>query len=551
MSSFYSISSVSPSYASALPSVPLGENPGTQNAAQQWLAQNPGATAQDIIDWAYASGGDTYAGAGQLLQQLGIDINQLIANRQAPASSIIGGGSADDASGSGTATAASSNYTVQSGDTLSAIADDVRNGLQDVVNYGKDKANDIWGGLKNGDGIIKDWFNQAKNNLSPEKLWLDQIKKLNSEDDSCKLTAGGNASFETLTADGEGSIEVERNADGKGYTVRAGGKLGVGVDASLAKASGAADVGAEAMARGGAYVEYTFDTPEEAAKAAGILTMSASPALEAAIALGGKPNEDAKFLTDHISAIELGGEIAGKLEAEAGLVAGLEGNATVNGYARIEFEKNTKGENKPAYLVLGGKGEVKLDAHAGLGVKGEDSKGKEGEFSMEALGADGTATVTMEQRFKLDPSKFSVSNLLSDPLNTLKGFTNFPKSEVSLDLKLEGKLNTSLLNIPGVPNDGGICLDLSLSGEFDKVCSKNVVSSLVKGDFSGAFQELGPEVNVNMTTSKVSNVELDQDLSLKVGGTGGGVDVKAQRTDYEQISSKTGTLDEVVKVIFG
>jgi len=92
MSFFYSMSSGSQSYSSALLSVPLGENPGTENEAQQWLAQNPGATAQDIINWGYDNGGDTYAGAGQFLQQFGIDINQLVANRQAPASSIISGG---------------------------------------------------------------------------------------------------------------------------------------------------------------------------------------------------------------------------------------------------------------------------------------------------------------------------------------------------------------------------------------------------------------------------------------------------------------------------
>ena len=105
----------------------------TQNAAQQWLAQNPGATAQDIINWGYDNGGDTYTGAGQFLQQFGIDINQLVANRQAPASSIIGGGSAGDTSGGGTATAASSNYTVQSGDTLSGIAAAYGVSLQSLI----------------------------------------------------------------------------------------------------------------------------------------------------------------------------------------------------------------------------------------------------------------------------------------------------------------------------------------------------------------------------------------------------------------------------------
>jgi len=73
----------------------------TQNAAQQWLAQNPGASAQDIINWGYANGGNTYAGAAQFLKQFGIDINQLVANRQAPASGIVNGSSSSGGGGDG------------------------------------------------------------------------------------------------------------------------------------------------------------------------------------------------------------------------------------------------------------------------------------------------------------------------------------------------------------------------------------------------------------------------------------------------------------------
>jgi len=70
-----------------------------QNAAQQWLAQHPGASAQDIINWGYANGGNTYAGAVKFLKQFGVDMRQLVANRQAPASGIIGGGASASSSG--------------------------------------------------------------------------------------------------------------------------------------------------------------------------------------------------------------------------------------------------------------------------------------------------------------------------------------------------------------------------------------------------------------------------------------------------------------------
>ena len=70
---------------------PEANTQNTAAAAQQWLAQNPDASAQDIINWGYANGGNTYAGADEFLQQFGIDIDKLVANRQASASDIIGG----------------------------------------------------------------------------------------------------------------------------------------------------------------------------------------------------------------------------------------------------------------------------------------------------------------------------------------------------------------------------------------------------------------------------------------------------------------------------
>jgi len=80
-----------------------------QNAAQQWLAKNPGANAQDIINWGYKNGGGTYAGAAKYLKQFGLDIGQLTANRQAPASGFIGSGSSTNTNNSTNSTNAVGN----------------------------------------------------------------------------------------------------------------------------------------------------------------------------------------------------------------------------------------------------------------------------------------------------------------------------------------------------------------------------------------------------------------------------------------------------------
>jgi len=76
----------------------------TQNAAQQWLAQHPDASTQDLINWGYANGGNTSAGADKFLKQLGIDFDQLVTHRQAPASSFIGGATSTSSSGTANST---------------------------------------------------------------------------------------------------------------------------------------------------------------------------------------------------------------------------------------------------------------------------------------------------------------------------------------------------------------------------------------------------------------------------------------------------------------
>ncbi|MCL2626124.1 MAG: hypothetical protein FWD46_04835 [Cystobacterineae bacterium] len=81
--------------ASNLENRPGAPNPIPPNpmpppcAAGQWLKKYPNAKAQDILNWGYENGGNSYPGAAKFLQQFSIDILQLVANRSAPASQFI------------------------------------------------------------------------------------------------------------------------------------------------------------------------------------------------------------------------------------------------------------------------------------------------------------------------------------------------------------------------------------------------------------------------------------------------------------------------------
>jgi len=97
-----------------------------QPSARQWLAQNPGASAQALINWSYANGGNTYDRAAQFLNRFGIDIDQLAANRQAVASSIVDGTQPPPSGGQSQPSGGSTAAGVQASPRMQALADNSR-----------------------------------------------------------------------------------------------------------------------------------------------------------------------------------------------------------------------------------------------------------------------------------------------------------------------------------------------------------------------------------------------------------------------------------------
>jgi hypothetical protein len=214
-----------------------------------------------------------------------------------------------------------------------------------------------------------------------EEALTDEIKKLNSAGDS--LTLSGNLDVKVgLKAGIAGEASIERTEDGK-YQLSAEVTADVGVGLL-----GSASVS------GTVRMEWKFDSPEEAAKAA--LTLGKGPS---AMLPG---SEDNRFLMDHLSAAEL--NVGGEAEAGVGGKAGpasaeLSVSAGATTGVRVEFDKG-----KPTHLVRTTEFEGSGAAGAATGLKGKAGVNVGGEVS---------GSVSIESKIPLDSSKVSAKDVLA------------------------------------------------------------------------------------------------------------------------------------------
>jgi hypothetical protein len=194
MSSLAVSASPSPSYSAS--------QPAQGQTAQQWLAQHPGATAQDIINWGYDNGGNTYAGAAEFLQKSGIDINHLVENRGAAASSIIGGAQGQTAK--------------------QWLAQHPGATAQDIINWGYDNGQDTYNGaadflqplgidinklVENRGAAASSIISGAKSSDSSSE------KKAENSSGTNAKNVKGNAKMKALAADG---LKIANNMHSSG-----------------------------------------------------------------------------------------------------------------------------------------------------------------------------------------------------------------------------------------------------------------------------------------------------------------------------------------------
>ncbi|NPC78776.1 hypothetical protein HPC49_11045, partial [Pyxidicoccus fallax] len=342
-------------------------------------------------------------------------------------------------------------------DGLSELADTAGDLAGDALSFAKDVV------LKPVDAAIDQLTAPLEGKLA------DEIKKLDSAGDT--LTLSGNLDVKVgLKAGIEGEVEIEKTADGK-YQLSAEVTADVGVGL-LGSASGSA----------GGRMEMTFDTPEEAAKAAVILGKG-----PAALASGG---EDHKFLLSHLSAME----VNVGAEAEAGFggkfgPSGAELSASIGATMsyRVEFENG-----KPTHLVRTMELEGSGAANIAAGFK--DKAGLD-------LGGEVSGSVSVETKIPLDASKVDAKDMLAFMASPTTAMFSGPAEttisvEGSVDAGTQGRFFSAEIS--------------GLSGEE----MQDVTKKLLEGKFANAFDDV--DVKAEVTTGSFKDRELAVGAKLGV-----------------------------------
>ncbi|QSQ26636.1 hypothetical protein JY651_17630 [Pyxidicoccus parkwayensis] len=345
--------------------------------------------------------------------------------------------------------------------------DFVVDGLIDLANAAGDIAGDALNFAK--EALLKPVDAVLDQATAPvEGALADEIKKLNSPGDALTLS-GGLSGKVGLKGGLDGEIEVEMTSDGK-YQLSAEvtGDFGVGLVAS-------------ASVSAGGRMEMTFDTPEEAARAA--LIMGKGPA---AIASGG---EDQKFMQDHLTAMEvnLGVQAEAGLGGKAGpFNAELSASIGATQSYRVEFEKG-----KPTYLVS--TVEIEGSAAGSIAAGFKDKLGGQ-------VGGELSGTVSLETRIPIDRSKVDTRDVMafiSNPVTAalVDSAETTISIEGSRDLGKEGKFFTTELS--------------GLSGKD----LQGVAKKLMNGEFETAFD--GVQYESKTTEGSYKDDELG--FSVKLG----------------------------------
>jgi|GEM_PF-3743390 len=380
------------------------------------------------------------------------------------------------------------------------------------------------------------------NTMSPiDNAYLNEIKALRNEGDTCIVGAGGGVSAYGGHVEAGAEVEITYNGEGKGYTVRVGGEVGAGVDEGTK--AGVWGYDAKATLNLGGSREYTFETPEAAAKAAGILSAevagtAASSSLPGLgfIANGARAaystlSGEQEFLASRLSAVELDVGIAAELCGDVSLAKlGLDGSGSVS--ARIEFE-----DGKPSALVL--KGETSLELQGGVGLYIGDEDG----FSIDGLNGSINGSLSTEHRFPLNAD--SLKGFSENPLEALKGVVDFENSEVSI--KASYGYNTQAIVSGGMPSKQ---TELELTGKHSELFTQDILLSLARGDLGKTADILGDKVTVQMTTADVTTSGFDVNPGLKASGFGVDMQLKAQGITYENVVEKEATLREILDALY-
>jgi hypothetical protein len=267
-------------------------------------------------------------------------------------------------------------------------------------------------------------------------------------------------------------------------------------------------------------VEYTFDNAEDAKRGVRIMNQQMADGSKMVLARDHTTPakvEDAKWLSQHTSAVELRGNAAVAVAAEFGSVGALPGiKATGKGEAAVRIEY---ANGKPDRVVLREQLSLEGQASVNAGLAENGAGVKVGV-------AQGTArvSVAMERSFKI-PDNVDPAALAADPAGEVRKHARaMAKSE---EVKL---LGTYEVNATAGGNGGGLRMDFEVSGKRGAVLSPDNLRKVLDGRVQEGLKGMGDNVNVKSSVRVYDQVGYHVPAEVGLGDKVGSVGVEFQAT---------------------
>lgn len=379
------------------------------------------------------------------------------------------------------------------------VAGDVKDAAEGALKFAAEQ------GLKLAGRALDAVHNLALNTIDAGLGVGKNINKL-GVGDSYKLGEKVSAGL-GLDVTGEGQLEVKHTAKDS-YVVS--GEISADVGLKL---------GGGGMAGLGGKTEFKFDNAEDAKKAtlvlagAGAAASTAVTAPELALALVPHPGE-ISFLKDHISAIELKGNVSADVDSKFDLgfaEGGAAASAGLSSSYRVEFEGG-----KPVALSrateLSGTGTAQTAFN--FINKNMSRQGMDSITGAINQGGEAKGTVTVETRIPLDAAKIpDVALFLASP--TSAAFSGAAETSVKGSLVVD-------------QGDKGVQGDVEIS-KLSGHEARQIVGDLVQGKVNDAFR--GVKVDFSASASRFEDRGFNPSLDLKVGGFGIELDGYSEQRD--------------------
>jgi hypothetical protein len=390
-----------------------------------------------------------------------------------------------------------------------AIAKGIKNEAGGVVDFGK--------------GFVQTpAFDAAKNFVVDYANGFNIEKQVKSlkPGESYELKVGANVHVE-VGGEVNGNLKVAANKDGT-FTVNAGGNLGVNgylhaggrVNLGVVNASAGADGSAHGLVGGN--LELKCKNADEAAKAVQIMEKIAANTSAAGLIMNKGQvisKEDAAFLKEHTTSIEVSGTVAADVSAALGLdkgvlQAGIGGSAGLSGKESVKIQLDN---GRPTGIDVKQEFTGTVEAHGGLMVglpkaaapkSGDapklDSSGQViPDKGANPLGAPKTVlkgqvtdTITLNTHYDF-PKGVSVEEFQKDPVAAIKkGAAEMQNSAVmkaTITAEAEGTI---------AGKTGNIAATVSFTGKPSEVFNQTAIDKAMRGDYDAAARAMGDKVTV-------------------------------------------------------